>query len=99
LQGLVRACIRAGADIVKIVTTARSSADNLSVLSLIPYGRSKGKEMIAFCMGEAGIVSRIAAPALGAYLTFASLRRGAESAPGQIAAAPMRRILRLLAGK
>lgn len=99
LQGLVRACIRAGADIVKIVTTARSSADNLNVLSLIPYGRSKGKEMIAFCMGEEGVISRIASPLLGGYLTFASLKRGAESAPGQIAAAQMRQIFRLLEGK
>ena len=99
LQGFVRACIRADADIVKIVTMARLPADNLNVLALIPYGRSKGREMIAFCMGEEGTISRIAAPFLGAYLTFASLKRGAESAPGQIAAAPMRRIFQLLTGE
>ncbi len=99
LQDIFRSCVRAGADIVKIATFARCAADNLRVLSLIPYGRKKKKETIAFCMGEEGRISRIAAPILGSYLTFASLKRGAESAPGQITAREMRRIDRLIRGK
>ena len=40
--------------------------------------------VISFCMGELGIISRILYKRFGSYLTFASLRTGKESAPGQI---------------
>jgi 3-dehydroquinate dehydratase type I len=56
-----------------------------------------GREIIAFCMGEKGGLSRIAAPLLGSYLSYASLEKGAESAPGQFTAAEMKRILKVLA--
>lgn len=39
---------------------------------------------IALGMGEAGQLTRILAGRYGAYLTFASLMKGKESAPGQI---------------
>jgi 3-dehydroquinate dehydratase type I len=82
-----------GADIVKIVTTARAMEDNLRVLSLIPAGRKKGVGVIAFCMGETGRVSRVMAPLVGSFLTFASLDRGEESAPGQFTAEEMKNFL------
>jgi len=83
----------AGADIVKIVTTARALEDNLRVLSLIPAGRKKGVGVIAFCMGEMGRVSRVMAPLFGSSLSFASLDRGEESAPGQFTAEEMKNFL------
>jgi 3-dehydroquinate dehydratase type I len=85
-------CLAFGADIVKIVTTAGTAEDNLKVLSLIPYARRKGVEIIAFCMGEAGRLSRIMAPLLGSFLTFASLEKGEETAPGQFTAVEMKQI-------
>lgn len=96
LQRKVDACIGCGADIVKIVTTAWAVEDNLRVLSLIPYAQKKGKKAIAFCMGEKGRISRIVSPLMGACLTFASLRQGEESAPGQLTVEEMRRVFRLL---
>jgi len=87
-------CAAAGADIVKIVTSARAMEDNLRVLSLISAGRKKGVVVIAFCMGEMGRVSRVMAPLFGSFLTFASLDKGEESAPGQFTAEEMRKILK-----
>ena len=96
LQKMLGACRSLGADIVKVVTTARAPEDNLKVLRLIPYARRKGLEIIAFCMGDKGRVSRVAAPFFGSFLSFASLDRGEESAPGQITVEEMRLVLRLL---
>jgi 3-dehydroquinate dehydratase type I len=89
-------CRGAGADIVKIVTYANSVEDNLRVLNLIPYAIGNNKAIIAFCMGNSGRISRAVAPILGSYISFASLERGDESAPGQITASEMKEILRIL---
>lgn len=87
---------RAGADIVKIVPFALTPEDNLKILSLIPSARKKGWEIIAFCMGREGKVSRILAPFLGSYLTYVSLSPGQESAPGQWTVAEMKQLWRML---
>lgn len=91
------ACREKGGDIVKIVTHARRSEDNLRILSLIPYSRKRGQDIIAFCMGEEGRVSRVMAPLLGSYLTFAALDKGEEAAPGQMSVAEMKIIFSILA--
>jgi 3-dehydroquinate dehydratase type I len=96
LRELLKEMGGAGASLVKIVTQARSVEDNLRVLRLIPEAKRKGLGIITFCMGPLGRISRIASPLLGGYLTFASLEAGEESAPGQIPAEEMRRILDLL---
>lgn len=98
-NGLVRkldACRAYGAYAVKIVTFAKSVEDNLRLMRLIPRSLSQGQPIIAFCMGSRGRVSRLLAPLLGSFLTYASLRKGAESAPGQWTVAEMRKIMSLL---
>lgn len=90
------ACREIGGDIVKIVTRAHAVEDNLRVLGLIPYAQDKGQAIIALCMGEQGKISRVMAPLLGAYWSYASLEKGAESAPGQLTVEEMRLIYRLL---
>ena len=89
-------CLKVGADIVKMVTYANSMEDNLRVLDLISYAKRKNEEIIAFCMGDLGRISRVMAPLLGSYLSFASLEKGAESAPGQITINDMKQIFRIL---
>ncbi len=96
LKARFNECIEAGAGIVKIAAYARSVEDNLKVLSLIPYGRRKDKKVIAFCMGKLGRISRVVAPLLGSYLSFASFERGYESAPGQMTVREMKEISRIL---
>jgi 3-dehydroquinate dehydratase/shikimate dehydrogenase len=89
-------CSTMGADIVKICTFARAMDDNLRVLGLIPYARQRNQAIIAFCMGEKGRISRVMAPLLGSSLSYASLDKGAESAPGQLTIAEMRQIQEIL---
>ncbi len=86
-----------GADVAKIVTFARSYEDNLRLLSLIPYAKTKGQPIIALCMGDKGRVSRLFAPLLGAAWTYASLNRERVSAPGQLTSGEMRAIWKRLA--
>lgn len=70
-----------GADVVKLAVTAERIEDNLEVFSVLERAQ---RPTIALAMGEAGVVSRILAGRYGAFLTFASLERGAEVAPGQV---------------
>jgi 3-dehydroquinate dehydratase type I len=92
----LRACRSLGADVVKIVTLAQTAEDNLRVLEIIPQALAMGQDIIAFCMGERGRLSRVAAPLLGSCMSYASLEEGAESAPGQLTAAQMKTILGML---
>ncbi len=81
-----------GADIIKTATYANNLSDNLTVLDLV---EKSTKPIIAICMGAYGEISRILAPLKGAYLTFASLEAGKESAPGQIPAETLQDIYRI----
>jgi 3-dehydroquinate dehydratase type I len=92
----LNACRALGADIVKIVTLAQAAEDNLRVLELIPQALGVGQDIIAFCMGAKGRLSRVAAPLLGSCMSYASLEDGAESAPGQLTAGEMKTILGIL---
>lgn len=93
LEDMLEKMAATGADIVKIVIRARALEDNLRVLNLIPMAQRLGIQIITFCMGPMGRISRIASPLLGGYLTFASLAEGEESAEGQIPIFEMKKIL------
>jgi len=73
LQRLFDRMVRPGADVIKIVSFARSWEDNLTILSIIPFAKARKQEIVAFCMGEKGKLSRIFSPFLGASWTYASL--------------------------
>ena len=86
----------AGADICKVVTSARAFADNLAVLELITeYPEDR---VVAFAMGEKGQVSRVLCPLVGGDFTYASIESGRESADGQLTVKEMREIYRLVNG-
>lgn len=93
LEDLLRKMAATGADVVKIVTLAGSGEDNLTVLGLIPLAEKTGVEIVAFCMGPLGRISRVASPLLGGAFTFASLENGQESAAGQVPVKEMRVML------
>ncbi len=82
-------------DIYKIVTTARSPEDNLTILSLLKTSR-KTNPLVSFAMGKPGVWSRLLAPFYGAHFTYASLERGLETAPGQPSISELRRIYQML---
>ena len=87
-------CLSYG-DLGKIVTMSSSFSDNLKILGL--YGRKElpGRRLIAFAMGEKGVVSRILSPLLGSPIAYACLP-GEEVAPGQLTLHELREILRLV---
>jgi 3-dehydroquinate dehydratase I len=95
LRQIVNRQLAAGADICKVVTTARSFADNLTVLDLIAAFSPKYK-IVAFAMGTKGQFSRILCPLVGGYFTYASVGEGKESADGQLTVKDLREIYRML---
>jgi 3-dehydroquinate dehydratase-1 len=94
LKGIIEKQMGAGADICKVVTTARNIGDNIEILKLISC--FSNKRVIAFAMGEAGYLSRVLSPLVGGYLTYASIEERKESAPGQISVREIQEIHRLL---
>jgi 3-dehydroquinate dehydratase-1 len=86
--------LEAGADICKVVTTARDLKDNAVVLELIRI--FPGIKIIAFAMGVAGQISRLLSPLAGGYFTWASSEEGRESAGGQMPVEYIRKIYRML---
>jgi 3-dehydroquinate dehydratase type I len=87
--------INSGADVCKIVLTAKQIEDNLPVLSFVSFASTKAK-LVCFCMGELGKVSRLLSPAFGAFFTFASLEKGTETAAGQMSLSEMKAAYSLL---
>jgi 3-dehydroquinate dehydratase-1 len=81
---------RLGADICKVVTTAVSTEDTVTVLRLARRFHAEG--IITFAMGPLGMASRVLAPLEGASFTYASLATGRESAPGQLTVGALRSI-------
>jgi 3-dehydroquinate dehydratase/shikimate dehydrogenase len=87
-KGLEEAAARIKAiepDYVKVVSTARTLADNLAVLRMIEK-QSLNAHVVGIAMGEEGLVSRVLGPREGGAFTFASASDGAETAPGQTSA-------------
>jgi len=82
LRGLYReiaqACLNA---IPKLVYTAGHINDCFEAFDLLH--ETEG-DRIVLCMGEAGLISRVLAKKLGAFVTFASLDKQAATAPGQL---------------
>ena len=94
LNEIVNRQLTAGADICKVVTTAQSFEDNLTVLQLIAdFPQTK---MVSFAMGPLGLSSRILCPLVGGDFTYASMEKGKESAPGQITASNLRAIYEMM---
>jgi 3-dehydroquinate dehydratase type I len=83
---------RAGADVVKVVGTATSPADNLPCLEYL--AREPGN--VSFAMGAYGVLSRVLSPLVGGAWTYVSSEVGSEVAPGQMALTSLREAYRLM---
>ena len=92
-------------DFVKVVSTAKSLADNLAVLKLIQE-HSRSVEVVGIAMGEEGLVSRVLGLRAGAPFTFAAFSDSPISdkpatvstqatAPGQLTARTLRDLYRV----
>ncbi len=80
LEQIAEDAAKAGADIVKIATHARSDEDIQSLASLCIH--RTGRNLIVIALGDHGSKSRLFFPALGSLVTFASM--GKSTAPGQL---------------
>lgn len=80
-------------DIAKIVGTASSFSENLMILSL--YREFPPEKLIAFAMGERGVISRILSALLGAPIVYACLP-GEAVAPGQLTVNELKQLLELV---
>lgn len=80
MRRLADAWAEPAASVVKFAFRARSIRDNLEIFEIL---HDAPKPTIGLGMGEFGLMSRVLAPKFGGYLTFASLRDEAATAPGQ----------------
>jgi 3-dehydroquinate dehydratase-1 len=87
--------IAVGANVCKIVTTARRIEDNLTILDFTSKA-SKGIKLVCFAMGELGKPSRLLSPLFGAFFTFASLDEKRKTAKGQLTIQEMRMVYEAL---
>jgi len=94
LRKIMREELDAGADVCKIVGTARERNDCLTYLRLLQ--ENPGVPLVSFGMGAAGVMSRVLSPLFGGAYTYASTGVGEESAPGQLTVSDLRTIYKIL---
>ncbi len=92
LEEVVTRAFATGADIVKIACLARGPRENARLLGLLDSPRP----LIVVGMGPRGRITRIAAPLLGSVLTYATGDGGLETAPGQMTASSLERLIEAL---
>lgn len=85
-----------GAHIAKIVTMAHTYHDVLRVLMLQEDAARMGIDLVAFCMGRPGVISRLATLELGGYMTYCAANEGEATAPGQLAVTALRQVETLM---
>jgi len=93
LVSIAKRMADAGCDIAKIVTFAKTHRDALTVLDFLTrVPDSVAVPVIAFAMGDAGRLSRIAAPLFGSPIVYAAADK--TTALGQFDVETTRRLLR-----
>lgn len=80
--------------VAKLAWRARTVRDNFEAFEWMGSSREAGTPGIFICMGPEGVLSRILAKKFGAFATFASLRTGLESAPGQVTITELKQLYR-----
>jgi 3-dehydroquinate dehydratase / shikimate dehydrogenase len=85
LDGILARIDRFSPDYVKIVPTAKSLSDNITLIRFLERVADH-TNVIGICMGDAGVISRVLGVRAGSAFTFAAATPGEETGPGQIAA-------------
>lgn len=80
---LYRRMVNEDTDVCKIAMAGRSATDNAPAFAALLEARDR--PLVMLVMGELGQCSRVLAGKYGAFMTFASVGAGRESAPGQVA--------------
>lgn len=82
------------ADFYKVVSTATTLADNISMIRFLAREGDR-HPLVGMCMGEQGLISRVLGVRAGSAFTFASAASGQETAPGQVTAQQLRSVYRI----
>jgi len=85
LDGVFRRIAAFSPDFIKVVPTAKSLVDNVTLIRFLER-MDDHSNIIGICMGDAGIISRVLGVRAGSAFTFAAATVGEETGPGQIAA-------------
>lgn len=81
--------------IIKIAAKTGDIADTIQVWKLLEKAESDNQRIVPIAMGEAGKWTRILGLANGAFMTYAALDAGRETAPGQISARDLTEVYRV----
>jgi 3-dehydroquinate dehydratase / shikimate dehydrogenase len=82
------------AEFVKIVSTAKTLADNVTMMRFLDRRRDEAN-LVGIVMGDQGTISRVLGLRAGSVFTFAAPQVGAETGPGQIDARTLREAWRI----
>jgi len=82
------------ADFYKIVTTATTLSDNVTMMKFL-QNESDKHALIGLCMGEQGIISRVLGVRAGSVFTFGAVSAQQKTAPGQVTARELRGTYRI----
>ena len=85
LEGIYKRIVPFAPDFIKIVPTAKTLSDNVTLMRFIERMEDHSN-IVGVCMGDAGIISRVLSLRAGSAFTFAAATVGEETGPGQIAA-------------
>jgi len=86
--------LKVPADFYKVVTTATTLSDNVSMMKFLQTQSGK-HALIGLCMGEQGIISRVLSVRAGSAFTFGAVSADLKTAPGQVSAGDLRSIYRI----
>jgi 3-dehydroquinate dehydratase / shikimate dehydrogenase len=81
-------------EFVKIVSTAKHLADNVTMMRFLERTRDLAS-VVGIVMGDQGIISRVLGLRAGSVFTFAAATVGEETGPGQIAARTLEETYRI----
>jgi 3-dehydroquinate dehydratase / shikimate dehydrogenase len=82
------------ADFYKIVSTATTLSDNVTMIKFLERQSDK-HSLVGMSMGEQGFISRVLGVRAGSVFTFAAVGPGEETAPGQVTSQELRNVYRI----
>jgi 3-dehydroquinate dehydratase/shikimate dehydrogenase len=94
LEATLEKMLRIPADFYKIVTTATTLSDNVTMMKFLQRESDK-HALVGLCMGEQGIISRVLGVRAGSTFTFGAVSAESKTAPGQVSARDLRSIYRI----
>ena len=94
LETTLEKMVKVPADFYKVVTTATTLSDNVTMMKFLQAHGDKDA-LIGLCMGEQGIISRVLSVRAGSVFTFGAVSAESKTAPGQVSARDLRSIYRI----